>query len=103
MAVTVYGASDDLIEIEGDVDEEFYAIEFGHENESEGGFLAFSDGTILRIVYDGIWRITPIAKGSSDIKVDLAMEDDEDNYSDRATLSGKIKWVVLGSQKAHSK
>jgi len=38
----VYGASDDLIEIKGDIREEFSRYD------SEGDYLAFSDGTVLK-------------------------------------------------------
>ena len=68
--ITVYGASDDLIEV---------------------------DGTILRITYmpSGVWRIGVVTRGSAELKVEPAPEGDEDNYSDRATLDGAV-WVVHG-------
>lgn len=91
MAITVYGASDDLIEIDGDLNEEF-----PHRN-AEDAILGFSDGTLLRIGYtpNGVWRISPIVRGSADLTIEQAPEDDESNYSDRATLSGAV-WVVHG-------
>lgn len=94
MAVTIYGASDDLIEVEGDVTEEFNAIEFGGE---QPAYLAFSDGTLLRIEYSdtGVWRITPIVRGAAGLTIVQAPGDeDDDNYSDRATLDGEIRWVA---------
>ncbi len=98
MSVTIYGASDDLVEVEGDVREEFSAL--GNENfDGDGGYLAFSDGTILSIVYGdrGVWRIVPIAEGSGELSVKQAPVGDEDDYSDIATLSGDLEWVVFGS------
>lgn len=92
--VTVYGSSDDLIEVEGGIREEFtYA-----EEDRDGDLLAFSDGTILRIQYEqtGIWRISPVVNGSSELSIKQAPEDDDSNYSDRATLSGPVAWVVQG-------
>src|SRR5712691_13232507 len=91
--VTIYGASDDLIEIEGDINEEFTL-----EDEDEGDLLAVSDGTILRINYmnDGVWRIALVQRGTSEVAVEQAPEGDEDNYSDRATITGEIAWVVQG-------
>jgi hypothetical protein len=61
----VYGASDDLIELDGnngDVNEEFGV----YLDNGEARYLGFSDGTVLRAVYDedGIWRLTPIFKGT---------------------------------------
>ena len=94
---TVYirGASDDLIEIEGDVEEEFYAAK-------EGNYLAFDDGTILFIKYGvggGFWRINTIKCGSATMmKVDGT--DEEHDYSDHVTLVGDLKSVVIGSDYA---
>lgn len=89
MGVTIYGASDDLIEIEGDIREEFNAL---------GGFLAFNDGNVLRIDYtgEGIWRITPTSYGKGEVVIEQAVSSDDDNYSDRATIEGQLKWVVFG-------
>jgi len=94
--ITVYGASDDLVEIEGDVREEF-SYRGGQEDDST--YLAFSDGTVLSIRYDndGIWRIAPVCRGVAELKIEQAPADDEDNYSDQATLDGvKITWVLYG-------
>ncbi len=102
MSVTVYGASDDLIEIEGDIREEFTYEGPGH-GAGSGDLLAFSDGTILRIEYadTGIWRIAPVVHGTAHLTFEQAPEDDESNYSDRATLSFAA-WVVQGVAFARS-
>lgn len=96
MAITVYGASDDLIEVDGDISEEFPYQERGY-GQASGDLLAFSDGTVLRIEFtrSGVWRIRPVVRGSADLDIVQAPENDEDNYSDRATLSGAV-WVVQG-------
>lgn len=102
MSITVYGASDDLIEIEGDITEEFYVYGVP-ESES---VLAFSNGVVLRAFYteSGIWRISTITKPSGiDIAKIEAPEDDDDNYSDRVTVPGSIKWVVKGDGDAFIK
>lgn len=100
MSVTVYGASDDLIEIEGDIREEFNWIPDGDETR----LLAFSDGTLLRVAYDsdGIWRLNKVASGTAQFsKVECDVEKDT---PDNVTLSGvEIKWVVLGEQSAIQK
>lgn len=99
--VTVYGSSDDLIEVEGDITEEY-----GHysPDESEAVLLAFSDGTVLRVIYgdNGVWRITPECRGSAEYCKDEAPADDEDNYSDRVTLKGDVRWVVFGKEIAQA-
>lgn len=94
MTVTVYGSSDDLIEIEGDIREEFYAPTEGP------AMLGFSDGTLLSIEYnsDGVWKITRRDRGhSTKLSIDYAEGPDTDNYSDRATIDADIKWVVMGT------
>ncbi len=99
MDITVYGASDDLIEIDGAIREEFGYDDYDDNSDHNGDLLAFSDGTVLRIRRDhaGVWRITPAARGAADLRVDQAPEDDDDNRTDRATLTGDIRWVVHGT------
>ena len=98
MSITVYGASDDLIEIRGDIEEEF---NWYTEDEDEKRYLAFSDGTLLSVRYDhdGIWRLRLVARGKSKFsKVEGEVKSDT---PDTVTLSGaKIEWVVLGTQAA---
>jgi hypothetical protein len=101
MGVEVYGVSDDLISVEGDIHEEFDAYDDGEE----GSLLAFSDGTVVRIVLSasGVWRITLVVTPAPDTCViTQAPEDDEDDYSDRAALSGEIRWVVRGDKFARA-
>lgn len=99
MSITVYGASDDLIEIEGDISEEFNAL-----GEESGSVLAFSDGTLLSVLYDdnGIWRFNRLRGGSAAYSKDENPPTDEDRYSDRVTLDGDVQWVTFGAQKAIS-
>lgn len=93
--VTVYGASDDLIEVEGDISEEF-----NPPYDPTTGILAFSEGTVLRVEFtqDGIWRVTPLFRGTATISIVQAVDEDDDNYSDRVTLEGDVRWVVFGSE-----
>lgn len=94
MSITIYGASDDLIEVEGDISEEFSAL-----GEDDGYLIAVSDGTLLRVRYtaDGVWRIEPVHQGGADLDIVQAISADDDNYSDRATLTGTIDWVALAT------
>jgi len=97
MATTIFGAGDDLIEVEGDIIEEFNVYLDG----DEAILIAFSDGTILRATYDkdGIWRLHRAFKGTS--KFTKQEGESSEDTMDRVTLSGiHIDWVVLGKQSA---
>lgn len=89
--VTIYGASDDLIEIEGDLNEEF-----NPSYDGDGMLLAFGDGTVLDVRYDdgGIWRITQRIAGSATFEKDENPASDEERYSDRVTLTGDLRWAL---------
>lgn len=86
----VYGASDDLIELDGDISEEFGTCN------SDGDYLAFSDGTLLKAIYDndGIWRMNIISKGILfKEKIDGDVIKDE---NDIIIFNDGIKWCVCG-------
>ncbi len=93
-SITIYGASDDLIEVEGDLSEEF-----GCYDEKEN-YLSFNDGTVLSVVYadDGCWRINRVVKGTAEYSKVEADGADTDNYTDRVTLKGNITSVVYGTK-----
>lgn len=95
--VTVSGASDDLIELEGDIRDEI-----SPRNEEDPVMLAFSDGTALSVVYDkdGCWRVNRVAEGTAKIEKVEADVADTANYSDRVTLTGDIRWCVAGNYMA---
>lgn len=96
-AVTIYGSSDDLIELEGRIYEEFYP------EDGKPSYLAFSDGTVLEISYNGFWRINRLREGSANYHK-IEGTDPVEDYSDRVTLSGsRIQWVVFGLQFAKAK
>lgn len=90
--IKVYGANDDLIEVEGDIREEFYA------DDAEATILGFSDGTLLSVEFDrdGIWRIRRLALGSAGYRHTEAV-DAGIGHSDTVELDGAIAWVVFGS------
>lgn len=97
----IYGASDDLIEIEGSITEEFYCPDVGDDR---GAYIAISDGTLLSVSYtgDGLWKISTFSVGE---KTTLAIEsatDIDDNYSDRVILDGDFRWVVMGTDLARA-
>lgn len=93
MNIEAYGASDDLIEIEGDTREEF---DWYQQNEKPC-YLQFNDGTVLKLFYskDGEWKVSVETKGACDVKIDPSDGPDSENYSDRAILTGgpEFEWV----------
>jgi hypothetical protein len=96
--IKVYGASDDLIEIEGDIREEFDT--YDAEN-----FLTFNDGTVLHVKYDdpGIWKVNRVQNGSATYckiyEADEGSEERGEGYTDIVTLVGAIKSVCLSEVK----
>lgn len=92
MGVTVYGSSDDIVEVEGDVEEEFTLID-------KTGYLALSDGSVFSIEYtrEGIWRIHSVANPSVHT-IESAVTGGEDGYSDRLVIDRVIDWVVFGTE-----
>ncbi|MBZ0270558.1 hypothetical protein K8I61_00865 [bacterium] len=99
-AVTIRGASDDLIEVEGDINEEFNHYGSCDDN-AEPRYLAFGDGTVLSITYGvggGFWRINRVRAGSAVYEKQEATDENSDDYSDRVTLTGELGCVVFGTQ-----
>jgi hypothetical protein len=94
LRVTVTGASDDLIEIDGDLREEFSV----YQEDDDASILAFGDGTVLSVVYDkrGIWRVCRLVTGSA--KFSKIEGDAEADTFDVATLDGDLRWCVLGTE-----
>ncbi len=92
MATQLFGASDDLIELEGDLREEF-----------SGGMkprlLIFSDGTVLTIKYGkehlAVWAITLITQGKLFSKVVFCTDEDAERYSDTAHFKDGLEWMYF--------
>jgi hypothetical protein len=88
----ITGASDDTIEIYGELRDEFssaYCV---------CGIMAVSDGTLLNVKYDedGIWRFTTKIKGSLfDYKVDGDVEKDT---NDKIYFKTGLKWVAFSDE-----
>lgn len=86
----IYGANDDLIEIEGGITAEFDDLP------TFSTLLAFSEGTVLRLEFmSGIWRIDRLNEGTATFQKTEGTNNDDDP-SDVVTLKGEIEWVVKG-------
>ena len=101
MTTRVYGASDDLFEVEGDVTGEAGALGAARDSSRGKGMIAFcSDGTVLRVVYGdeagrGIWKLTVLERGPLLERVDVCTDEDADPYSDVAHFRSGLRWVYL--------
>jgi hypothetical protein len=97
VATKVYGASDDLIEFEGDV-----TGETGATWRSTGTLLMFSDGTLLEAYYGkgelAIWSIQVLAQGSLLKGVIPCMDEDAEIYSDIAEFNDGLKWAYSADE-----
>lgn len=87
--VTLYGASDDLIEIEGDLREEWGIRLF---RDTDVVHVAASTGTLLRFAYavGGVWRITVLDRGGAEVT------HVSEEAGDRVTLtSSSLRWLLV--------
>ena len=88
--IEIYGASDDLIEIEGDIREEF---------NGDDGLIVCSDGTVLSIHYGkqdlGIWDIQVVREGELFTDIQRCNDEEADRFSDTVTLEEGIEWVYF--------
>ena len=100
MSSKVYGASDDLIEFDGDVTGE--VGHFGTDDNERGDLIIFSDGTLLEIKYGkadmGIWGITGIKAGDLFDRIDPCNDEDADPYSDIAHFKDGLKWAYVATE-----
>lgn len=101
MKTIIYGASDDLLEIDGYFSEE---LSIGSDEKS---FVGVSDGTLLSVEYDGEWKFRLERKGSLFKEIIQSVGEDSDHegenkkytsYSDLVIFEGDIKWVILGEK-----
>ncbi len=100
MTTRIYGASDDLIEFEGDVHGEVNA--YGTDDNEHGVLVICSDGTLLDVQYgkggEAIWGITVLQKGSLLLSVDPCDDEDADPYSDVADFADGLKWAKAAKE-----
>jgi len=102
MKTKIYGASDDLIEIEGAISDE--ANHYAAKNVS----IKASDGTQAKIRYNGEWKIKVDVEGEKFLGLINSVGDDAKHifpdaegcspYSDVLVLDEGIEWVKVGRQ-----
>ncbi len=95
--IKVYGHSDDCIEVEGDIEDEFnYNYS---EDDPTAKFLSFSDGTVIKVTYglDGAdWQLSIFAKNPESSVTHTPPIGN--SYTDVVGIDADIKWVVIGDQ-----
>jgi len=97
MTTKIYGTSDDLIEIDGDVDGEVGCYG-AQEKDQPGVLLVCSDGTLLAVKYGkggfGVWCIDVLQEGALYQEIDVCNDEDAQPYSDVVTFRDGLKWVI---------
>lgn len=100
MVTRIYGASDDLIEADGDVSGEH--SQYGTDDAKSGVLLAFSDGTLLDVKYGkndlGIWRVSLLRKGDLFDRIEECTDEDADVHSDVAHFKDGLKWCYIAPE-----
>ena len=100
MTTKIYGASDDLIEFEGDVRGEVGTC--GDEEADLKPIVFCSDGTVLEVYYgkddSGVWSVRLVKKGSLFVRVDACVDEDADPHSDVAHFKDGLKWAYYAKE-----
>lgn len=100
MTTEVYGASDDLIEIDGDLSAEISA--WGTDEKDHGVLIICSDGTLLDVKYGknekGIWGVKLVKRGSLFDRIDQCTDEDANRYSDTAHFRDGLKWAYAAKE-----
>lgn len=91
----IYGASDDLVEFEGDFIGEVGA--YGTDDRENGILVIVSDGTVLEVKYgkndDAIWGINLLKAGPLFDHMDLCTDAEADPHSDVAHFKEGVTWA----------
>lgn len=94
VSTRIYGASDDLLEFEGEVEGEVGAYDVER-------LIVCSDGSVLTAEYGkgplGIWKLTVINRGSCFIGLKECLDEDADIDSDVAEFGSGLRWAIVAS------
>ena len=83
----VYGSSDNLIEIEGDLTRRYNVY-------GPPITLLFSEGTLVTFYYtpDDVWKVAVRIKGTLFYSIDICDESDGPTYSDMVHFNDGLQW-----------
>lgn len=97
MTTKVYGQSDDLIEIEGDVDGE--VDHHNIERNAAGALLVCSDGTVLIAKYGkaerGIWSIEALKNGNLLNEITVCVDEEASPHSDVVEFCDGLSYIIV--------
>lgn len=100
MATRIYGASDDLVEVDGEGGGEVGC--YGTDDKEQGVLILCSDGTVAEVKYckrvPAVWGIDVLRKGKLFQKLEPCDDEDADPHSDQLFLEDGIKWVYAATQ-----
>ena len=106
MTTKVYGASDDLIEFDGEFTGEVGC--YGTDDREHGVLVIMSDGTMLEVKYGkggrGIWAILLVKRGSLLDRVEQCSDEmaqrlqDANPHSDVAYFRNGITWAYAATE-----
>ena len=96
--ITIYGHSDDLVEIEGSL-----CCSGEIECFDSDVIIVFEDGTKIRVGYSkpnmgGIWYILVEEQGSAATMLDVCEDPDDDPHSDIFHIDSEIKYIDFDKQ-----
>ena len=99
METEIWGASDDLIEFDGDVHGEVCC--YGTDDRERGVLVVCSDGTLLEVKYGkgrrGIWQVTLLRQGSLFGGIQPCDDENADRYSDVARFAEGLRWAYAAT------
>lgn len=91
----IYGASDDLVEFDGDFSGEVGA--YGTDDRDKGVLVLVSDGTVLEVKYgkndSAIWGVNVIKAGLLFDHLDICTDEEAKIYSDVAHFKEGVMWA----------
>lgn len=91
--ISIYGASDDLIEVDGDIRDEFSNYSFSDEG---GAYVYVSTGDVIRFrLEDEGWRANVVVDATAP-KIGKRQNRPED---DLVTVTAPVAWVVATTEK----
>ena len=100
MTTRIYGASDDLIEFEGDMRGEVGC--YGTDDGDHGVLVVVSDGTVLDVQYGkgdmGIWGVQLLRQGDLFDHIEPCTDEDARIHSDVAVFKAGVKWAYAAKE-----